>query len=103
MGVPGTVQWAAWLGEYVIVMLGVLITMTILLSLPVTIEKVRFDNSNHTTGYVFECRGLLNFTSFALQMSFLLSSHAQWRCESRHLYSILHCSILMSHLCIVIY
>jgi len=78
MGVPGTVQWTAWFTEYVIVMLAVLFTMTLLLSLPVTIEKVGFDNSNSTTGYVFESRGLLNCISFALQMSFLLSSHSQW-------------------------
>ena len=94
MGVPGTMQWAAWIAEYVVVMMVLLLSMAVLLSLPVTIENVTVKN-NQTTGYVFTSHGivdvtvsvgtlLLNCISFAWQMSSLLSIHAQWRCEGGH-------------------
>ena len=46
MGVPGTVQWAAWVGEYVTFMLIVLIIMTVLLCLPVTIANVKIASND---------------------------------------------------------
>ena len=62
MGVPGTVQWAAWLGEYITIMLVVLSIMTVLFCLPVTIDKVEFESNDNiqTTGYVFESRGVVD-------------------------------------------
>ena len=61
MGVPGTVQWAAWVAEYVIVMLAVIIFMTVALSLPVTIDNVVV-KTNQTTGYVFKSHDIVDTT-----------------------------------------
>ena len=61
MGVPGTVQWAAWVAEYVIVMLVVIIIMTVLLSIPVTIDNV-IVKTNQTTGYVAKSHGIVDVT-----------------------------------------